>query len=131
MKRQITCSIADDSIFFRKIMLEICKELGIWVLKEYENGDSMFDELQRESAQQPDIIFLDINMPGRSGKVLLDLLLDFNPEYVIIIISSVGDTHEIKECLALGASNYINKDASKHAMKEIIASTIKISGLLD
>jgi len=131
MKKQITCCIADDSLFFRKIMLDICSELGLLVLKEYENGDSLFEELQLEQTTQPDLIFLDINMPGRSGKVLLDLLLDCNPEFVIIIISSIGDIQEIKECLELGAANYINKDASKHAMKEIIAATIKSNGILD
>lgn len=129
MKKQITCYIADDSIFFRKVMQDICKELEIEVLGEYESGDKMVDIMMSNSIY-PDMVFLDINMPGRSGKEILDVILDMNPEFIVIMISTVEDIKVIRECLELGASNYIHKNSGKPAMKEIILSTIKNSGLL-
>ncbi len=130
MNNQIACYIADDSSLIRKIMSDICDEMGLSVLAEYENGDSMYESLTILERTSPDVIFLDINMPGRSGKDLLDLLLDLNPEFIIIIVSSVDDTLLIKECLELGASNFIHKNTGKNAMKEIITTTLKNNGLV-
>lgn len=128
---QVTCTIADDTMFFRRIMMDICRNLNIEVLKDYETGELLLQELQDEDINHPDIIFLDINMPGRSGKDLLEDLLDASPESIIIMISTVSDASVVKECLNLGATNYINKDSDLKTMKEIIHSTMKINGLLD
>ncbi|AWW25538.1 response regulator [Acetobacterium carbinolicum] len=125
--QKLTCTIADDSIFSRKILHNICQELNLSVVKEYASGDELLADL--DTTSYPDLIFLDINMPGHSGTELIEILLDLNPDFIIIMISSISDLDEIKECLELGAANYVHKDAGISTMKEIIRSTIKNSGL--
>jgi len=125
--QKLTCTIADDSIFSRKILHNICQELNLSVVKEYASDDELLADL--DTTSYPDLIFLDINMPGHSGTELIEILLDLNPDFIIIMISSISDLDEIKECLELGAANYIHKDAGIPTMKEIIRSTIKNSGL--
>lgn len=127
-KQVLTCTIADDSAFSRKILHEIALDLGITVLMEYASGDALLADLDEKN--YPDLIFLDINMPGHSGKELIETLLDLNSDFIIIMISSINDLTEIKECLELGAANYVHKDAGITAMKDIIRQTIKNSGLL-
>ena len=128
MNQQITCYLADDSAFSRKMITDICKELSVTVLKEFDSGDAMYKAM--DASSYPDLIFLDINMPGRSGKELIDLLLDLNPDFIIIMISSIDNIQEINECLDLGAANYIQKSAGLSSMKEIIKATLKNNGLL-
>lgn len=130
MYKKLTASIADDSIFSRKLIKDIATELDITILEEYKSGDDMIEDLLKESSMHPELIFLDINMPGRSGKESLDILLDLNPEFIIIMISSVDDTKTIKECLEIGAANYIHKNSKKDIIKEIILSTIKNNSLI-
>lgn len=129
MKR-ITCMIADDTLFFRKIMMDICKNISLEVIKDYDMGEKLLSDLQTQETEYPDVIFLDINMPGRSGKDLLEDILEVSPETLIIMISTVSDSIVVNECLNLGAANYINKDEDLTNMKEIITSTLKMNGLM-
>jgi hypothetical protein len=43
--QKLTCTIADDSIFSRKILHNICQELNLSVVKEYASGDELLADL--------------------------------------------------------------------------------------
>ena len=86
-------------------------------------------DLEHKNIEEPDLMFLDINMPGRSGKDLIEDILEVCPEAVIIMISTVSDSRIVTECISLGASNYISKESNKELMKDVILSTMRINGM--
>jgi len=122
--------IIDDSAFFRTFLKDVCRELNIEVVEEFDRGDSFLNKVIENELEEIDLALLDINMPGKSGKDILEDLLDEKPELTIIMISTFSDSHIVEECLDLGASNYINKDASKETMKEVIFNTLDMNGLV-
>lgn len=124
----VSCVIADDSALFRRIFSDIVLDLGLTILQEYHNGEDLLYELDTNKLEPPDVIFLDINMPGRSGKDLLEDILDIVPEAIIIMVTTVNNVAIVNECLTLGASNYIDKNTNPSRMKEIIISTLKNNG---
>ena len=88
-------------------------------------GQVALDKLM-EKEFEPDIIFLDLNMPGLNGKDVLRLLkeqetLKHIPVYMYS--TSAGKT-DIQQCLALGAENFITKPASLAKLVELLRSIL-------
>lgn len=126
---RIGALITDDSPFFIKLLSDLCISMDIEVLKSFESGEALVDSLSKGEYSGEVLIFLDINMPGRSGKEVLPDLLEFNDEAIVIMSSSLNDVHTVNECLGLGAANYINKDTSPDQMKQVIDKTLKMNGI--
>jgi DNA-binding LytR/AlgR family response regulator len=65
---------------------------------------------------RPDLMFLDIQMPGRSG---LEFLADANPQLLVVLVTA-HDQHAL-QAFELGASDYLLKPASAERLARTIA----------
>jgi CheY-like chemotaxis protein len=89
------------------------------------DGARVFDLIQA-SDQLPDLIFLDINMPGFSGFDVLKQLRADEPSRlipVVMLTSSEADT-DIARAYELGASGYITKPSHIQDMRAILGNTM-------
>ena len=104
----------DDEYFFRKCISEFDKELDIYVLRDGVEVLNYFRELQDTPVRlfsQPDIIFMDLNIPSANGFELLDDLKKrpvLNGVPIIILTSSVNEEDAAKSYL-LHANGFIKK----------------------
>lgn len=55
------------------------------------------------------LVLLDINMPGKSGAVLLPEIVTMYPDTVVIVVSAISDAHIAVQCIRDGAYDYITK----------------------
>ena len=81
--------------------------------------------LSREDIRLPDLIFIDLNMPGKDGKECLDEIRA-NQKFLnipVIIFSTSASIRDIDETYNKGANLYIRKPAS---LKDLIAITKKV-----
>jgi DNA-binding NarL/FixJ family response regulator len=76
-----------------------------------EAGDSQHAIFEAR-AKQPDVILLDIVMPGRSGIETVPYVLKEAPGGKVLILSMQDDPHYVREAFAAGASGYILKEAA-------------------
>jgi DNA-binding NarL/FixJ family response regulator len=95
---------------------------------EAADGDEVLSKL---ILSQPDILLLDINMPGRSGfEVLKDVKLTY-PLVPVIMVSVQAESQYALRCLRAGASEYVNKDSVSEelapAIKKILEGTAKLT----
>ena len=68
----------------------------------------------------PDVILMDIGLPGMSGISGMKLITEKYPEVSIIMFTVYNDTHRIFESLCAGASGYLLKNTSFQEMKQAI-----------
>jgi len=61
------------------------------------------------SEVQPDLVLLDLVMPGQSGQETLTQMLELNPGAFVLIVSSLGTEEAVEECVALGAKGFLRK----------------------
>jgi len=109
--------VVDDSIFERKIIIDTLKMLGYNNVIEAGYGEEAVNLYKKE---HPDLILLDLRMPGPSGEEVLLKLKEMDPNIKVAILSIVRDEDTIKELLDLGALTYITKPITKEKIKEIL-----------
>ena len=112
--------IVDDSAFMRTILKDLVaqsKWAGAEVL-EAEDGDDAIAQCQ---ASKPDLLLLDIVMPGKDGIEVLKEIGFNSPS--VVIVSSMGQDTVIDQAKSLGAKDYIVKPFDA---KQVIESLNKL-----
>jgi len=65
--------------------------------------------VQRFQEIKPDIVLLDLIMPGQSGVETLGQILQVDPSACVVMISSLGTEDAVHECLSTGATSFLQK----------------------
>ncbi len=109
--------ICDDEDHIRTVVSLMLKGMGVEVVAQGRNAQQAVDLYRRE---KPDLLLLDINLPGKSGEeALAEIIAEF-PSAFVIMLTSVADAATVRRCLDKGASNYILKETPAYEMMQII-----------
>lgn len=107
---QPTILIADDHTLFREGIRSICETLGRYkVVGEAANGR---DAVEMARALQPDIILMDINMPGMDGVRATWEITRHTPDAKVIVLTMFQEETHLFDAIKAGARGYILKDQS-------------------
>jgi DNA-binding NarL/FixJ family response regulator len=120
--------IADDHANVRRGLREILVDAFLGAkFSEASNGDDVLTQLV---GYQPDVLLLDINMPGRSGFEVLKDVKRIYPQLPVIMVSVQSESQYALRCLRAGAAEYVNKDSASEelvpAIKKILDSGAKL-----
>lgn len=83
------------------------------------------DAIQRADELLPDVVLLDLNMPGVTGLTATELILERQPDMRILILSMHDSPEYISTALAHGARGYILKDVPTDEIKTAIDSVMR------
>ncbi|MGE9313225.1 LuxR C-terminal-related transcriptional regulator [Niabella sp. CJ426] len=75
--------------------------------------------------QKYHFLMVDLLMPGQNAKNFISYCRGKYPHLIILVLSTVIDVHNIKNCLALGANGYISKAVTHHEIKFALENTYK------
>ncbi len=124
----------DDRFFFDKALREIPIEN---LLKMVNDGEQLMDYLSGDLAQLPDVLFLDLSMPGKSGFECLAEIRE-NPKLkdMPVVMFSTSYTSDknyeqsmIKVLYKMGAQDFIRKPGEFAKLKqEIHDALVKVMG---
>ncbi len=111
---KIRILIADDHDLVREgLIARLNISDNMEICGEADNG---ICALQKAQSLTPDIIFLDISMPGISGLEAAKKILSVSPNSKIIFLSVYDNPEYIHEALRIGAKGYLLKDVSREEM---------------
>ena len=118
----VSIMVADDEQLERSVLIAILKKnLRVKEIIEARNGKEAL-ELNREL--NPDIIIMDIKMPGINGIKALELIKKENPNKEIIMLTAYDDFEFIHKVLVLCGSDYILKPIKPDKIMEIVDNII-------
>jgi two-component system, NarL family, response regulator NreC len=118
----IRAVVVDDHAVVRSgIRLLLEREDDLEVVGEAGNGK---DAIFAVRALKPDVILLDVVMPGESGIDVLPSLLKESPQTKVLVLSMQDDPSYVREAFAAGASGYVLKEA---ADEEVVAAVREIA----
>ncbi len=99
--------VVDDEAHIRKFVTQLVMSLGEPVILQAANGEEALKVYERE---RPVLVLLDVNMPRVDGIETLRRLKLFDPDCVVIMLTSLVNRQTVEECLHLGAVAYLRKD---------------------
>lgn len=116
----------DDRIFFSEALLELKMHHELSV---FETGIQLMDYLHHPETNLPHILFLDINMPCKSGlECLKEIREHAKFKDLVIAIYSTSDTSEdIEETFTNGANIYIKKPTDFEKLKKTMNHILNLN----
>lgn len=108
----------DDEKTFVQTVSErlISRDVGTYGVYSGEDALVLMED------EQPDVMVLDMNMPGIQGIDVLRKTKEKHPEVEVIILTGHGNLQDEKECMQLGAFSYINKPVDIEDLSAVITS---------
>lgn len=115
-------AICDDDKSIVQILEEkIKKLLPDAVIKKYLSGDQLIS-----SGCKPDILFLDIQMPGTDGMKTAKILRESNEDMVLIFVTAVEEY--VFQAFDVAAFHYLVKPFSDEKFEEVVKKAVKTVG---
>ncbi|MGN6195118.1 MAG: response regulator transcription factor [Ginsengibacter sp.] len=121
MKNQISMSVVEDMDEVRQKIKRIIDESEEFIcLSTYSNAEKALEELPRLS---PDIVLMDINLPGMSGIECIKEVKKKCPQIQFMMFTIYENSEQVYEALAAGANGYLLKQTPPEeilrALKEL------------
>lgn len=114
--------VDDEPVVRKKIKSSVnWNELGLEMVAEASDG---MEALSQIMENEPDIILLDISMPGMDGLEFAAIVKKKFPQVRIVIITGCDDFEYAREALRLGVDNYILKPTTKEDIRKIVLNQI-------
>src|SRR5437868_2693535 len=121
--------IADDHKMFRqglRMLFEM--EPDIKIVGEARDG---LEVQELAGSLEPDIILMDINMPGADGVEATRRILQNHPDYAIIVLTMFREDEHVFQAIRAGARGYILKDADSLEVIRAVRTVASGAAVLD
>jgi DNA-binding NtrC family response regulator len=108
--------VVDDEPSMRRY-LQTALELDSYEVRAAATGE---DALEKVQQRHPDLVLLDLIMPGWDGLETLQRIRKVSPSSKVVMISCVRDTRKVAQAMRLGAQDYLSKPIQKEEMDEVL-----------
>ena len=109
--------VEDDPHLRANLAAMLNSSLGFQCRAAYPDGHAA---LRGIAASRPDVVLMDINLPGMLGTECVRLLKDIAPNLPVLMLTVYEDSEQIFKSLMSGASGYLLKRTSKEKLLEAI-----------
>src|SRR5947207_2349683 len=114
----ITVSIVEDNEQLRGTLARVINRAeGFRCLSHYPTAEAALEGLPKDL---PDVVLMDINLPGISGVECVRQLKQLAPQLLIVMLTVYEDTENIFNALAAGAAGYLLKRTKSAELLEAI-----------
>jgi two-component system OmpR family response regulator len=114
--------LVDDDPNIRKLARMSLERVGKWEVVVAESGSEAIDLF---SKVQPDVVVLDVMMPGLDGRTTLTRLKEKSAELPVILMTAKVQAEEIVEYLSLGAIGVIMKPFDPMSLPKEISDLLE------
>jgi DNA-binding NarL/FixJ family response regulator len=112
--------IADDHPMYRDGLARALRASGIDVVAEAANGEAA---VQAVTATAPDVVVMDLSMPGVSGLEATRIVVARAPATRVLVLSVSAEPNDISDALTAGAGGYVLKDEPVEALIAAVRAT--------
>lgn len=122
---EIDVTVIEDNVLFRKTLSDfINQSSGMRCLHSYTSCEDALKDIS-DKELEPDIILLDIGLPGINGVEGISRLKKITPLSKIIMLTIQDDDESVFEAICNGASGYLLKDSVSEKILDSIREVIR------
>jgi DNA-binding NtrC family response regulator len=119
--------VIDDDRSVVPLIRSACKQVGAEVIA----ADSAEKGLEVAREQKPDVVLLDVMLPGVSGLELFDRLRKYDQRLPVIFMTASGESDTAIEAMKLGALDYLMKPLDVARIKALVEQALEIRRLME
>jgi DNA-binding NarL/FixJ family response regulator len=112
--------VVDDHPMWRDAVARDLSESGFEVVATAGDGDQA---VRRARAAAPDVLVLDLNLPGKPGVQVCKEVLAAHPALRVLVLSASGEHADVLEAVKSGATGYLLKSASTQELQDAVRRT--------
>ncbi len=117
--KSVLVAIADDHSLLRSALARLINTFeGYSIILEADNGKELCERIEKNVL--PDLVLLDINMPGMDGFEKKQWLHKKYPQIKVLALSMLSDERSIIKIFRLGAKGYLLKNAEPEELKQAL-----------
>lgn len=132
MNRKIVIMLVEDSQAYRKVILRaLGTDPGIQEILQFGTAEIALRSLTQPPRIQPDLILLDLSLPGTSGLDAIPRFMQAMTEPRIIMLTQSDQPADVVETISRGAVGYLLKSATSQQIKDAIWTTMNGVAPLD
>ncbi len=117
--------VVDDDERICKVFTEFLSGEG----HEPEIASNASEALESVRAGRPDLVLMDVRMPGTNGLEALEMIRQVDPDIHVVIMTAYGTSQTSIEAMRLGAYDYLIKPLDLHELKKVINSALEARAL--
>lgn len=114
--------IVDDSSIVRRSIARNLEDNQITEVFQASNGQDAVEVFQQ---YEPDLVTIDITMPGMDGLSCVSQIIRLQPEAKILVISALGDEATAIEAVERGANGYVYKPFTADELNETFTEMLE------
>jgi DNA-binding NarL/FixJ family response regulator len=114
--------LADDHALFRAGLSALLRELGVVIVGEATDGA---EALRLIEQHKPDVVLMDIAMPGLNGLEATARAAEAFPDVRVIILSMHANVEYARRALAAGAAGYLLKNSKPAELETAIDAVVR------
>jgi DNA-binding NarL/FixJ family response regulator len=120
---KIRILVADDHTLFRDGLRALFNSLpDTELVGEADSGDAA---ITQAATLQPDVVLMDIQMPGVNGIEATRRIVRFNPDIAVIIVTMFEDDDSVLAAMRAGARGYVLKGADQAEMLRVVKAAAR------
>lgn len=121
--------IIDDHEMVREgLKAMLMAEPDFSIVGDAANADQAFALIEH---LHPDVVLLDVRLPGMSGVEVCRTVTEKYPETAVIILTTFTDEHLVAQCIQAGARGFIIKDIERFDLKRSIRAVARGEAAID
>lgn len=122
--KKLTIVIVDDAVFMRTVLRRMIEEDGNYVI--VGEGADGYEAIELAKTKKPDIMTLDITMPGLDGISAVKEIISKSPDTKVIVVSAMGKQPMVIEAIKMGAKEFVVKPFKKAQVIQAIKNVMPI-----
>lgn len=112
--------VVDDQMGVRRLLFEAFKEEGYSI----ELATSGHEAVEKVKAVIPDIILMDMKMPGMNGLETLHEIKKIYDDILVIMMTAYGELEIVAEAMKLGIKEYVTKPFDINELRELVKKVL-------
>ena len=107
--------VVDDQIGVRRLLVETFRDQGF----DVDVAANGYEALEKLKHKAPDLILLDMKMPGMNGLEVLRQIKQRYPDQAVIMMTAYGELEIVNEAINLGVKECITKPFDINQLREL------------